>query len=305
MGTTVEIYLYASSGERAAELLEAAFAEIERVEAALSAYRPTSEISRINATAARAPVVTDPEVFGLIALALDYGRRSDGAFDITVGPLVKAWGFFRADGCHPSPAELSEARAKIGWQRVALDHAERTIRFLTPGIELDLGGIGKGFALDRAAHILRRHGVTTALLGAGRSSYLAIGAPSGTEGWAITVPDPSDSARALSEVQLRDRSLSTSGADQKYFDLDGRRYSHVIDPRTGQPTTGMIQVTVTALTAIDSDALSTAVFVLGPERGADLIEDTAGATALLVAGYEGEHRVVAIEWSEAFDPRGR
>ena len=298
MGTTVEIYLYAPGSERAAELFEAAFEEIERVEAALSHYRPTSEISRINTAAARGSVITDPEVFGLIQQALDYSRRSGGAFDITVGPLVRAWGFFRDDGHYPSPDELSAARAKVGWQKVAADSAARSIRFLTPGIELDLGGIGKGFALDHAARILQRHGVTAALLGVGQSSYLALGAPPDAEGWPVTVSCPSEPARALSTVRLRDRSLSTSGNDQKYFELDGQRYSHIIDPRTGQPTAGMMQVTVTALTATESDALSTALLVLGLERAADLIEETGGAAALLVVGYEGQHRVVAIGWTE-------
>jgi thiamine biosynthesis lipoprotein len=280
----------------------AAFEEIARVEAALSSYRPTSEISRINGSAVRGPVVTDPEVFGVIEQALHYSRRSDGAFDITVGALMRAWGFFRDDGHYPSLDELAEARAKVGWQHVALDNAKRSIRFLTPGIELDLGGIGKGFALDRAAHTLRRHGVTAALLGAGQSSYYAIGAPPDTEGWAITVHDPDDPARALSTVPLRDRSLSTSGNDQKSFWLDGRKYSHIIDPRTGEPATGMMQVTVTARTAADSDALATALFVLGPERAADLIEQGDDVAALLVTGHETEDHVVAIEWVESLAP---
>ena len=305
MGTAVEIYLYAPSGERASVLFEAAFEEIERVEATLSTYRSTSEISRINRAAAAAPVTTDPEVFDLIARALDYSRRTDGAFDITVGPLLKAWGFFRNDGHYPSPDELSEARAKIGWQHVGLDDAERSIRFFTPGIELDLGGIGKGFALDRAARVLRRHGVTAALLGAGQSSYCAIGAPPGAEGWPITVPSPDNPARALSTVQLRDRSLSTSGSNQKYFELDGQRYSHIIDPRTGRPAEGMLQVTVTAPTATDSDALSTALFVAGPERAAALLEKSDSATALLVTGQEGDGEIVAIAWTEVFAPWGR
>ena len=298
MGTTVEIYLYASARARAAELFEVTFQEIERVEEALSGYRPTSEISRINATAAREPVVTDPEVFGLLERALDYSRHTGGAFDITVGALVRAWGFFRNDGHYPTPEELARARAKVGWRQVALDRATRTIRFLTPGIELDLGGIGKGFALDRAARILQRSGVTAALLGAGQSSYYAIGAPPDTEGWRIVVPDPHDPAQALSTVWLRDRSLSTSGNAQKFFELDGTRYSHIIDPRTAEPSTGMLQVTVTARTAAESDALSTALFVVGPERAAQVVEPCDDVAALLVTEHEKHELVVAIEWAE-------
>jgi thiamine biosynthesis lipoprotein ApbE len=300
MGTTVEIFLYSPTRDRAVELFEAAFEEIARVEAALSTYRSTSEISRINAMAFQRPVVTDPEVFGLIVQALEYGRRSGGAFDVTVGPLVKAWGFFRGDGHYPSADALSEARGKVGWQHVAVDSTRRSIGFFTPGLELDMGGIGKGFALDCAARILRRHGVDSALLGAGQSSYLAIGAPPDARGWPIAVPNPYDPEQALSTIQLRDQSLSTSGSNQQYFEVNGRRYSHIIDPRTGEPVTGMVQVTVISPTATDSDAVSTALFVLGREHAAVLIEGMEGMAALLVTEDGGEEQTVAIQWTEPY-----
>src|SRR5918997_1372611 len=155
MGTTFEIHLYAADRARAAELFEAAFEEIERVEAALSNYRPASELSRINAQAASGAVVTDPEVFALVARAFEHSRLSGGAFDITVGRLMKAWGFFRGAGRFPSDEELLHAREQTGWRRVALDPARRSIKFLTPGLELDPGGIGQGYALDRVAALLR------------------------------------------------------------------------------------------------------------------------------------------------------
>jgi hypothetical protein len=174
MGTTAELFLYAKNGERAAELFEATFAEIKEVETALSNHLPTSELSRINREAGTGPVTTDPEVFGLIRQALALSDRTDGAFDITVGPLMKAWGFFRVAGSFPSQAELAEARFSTGWKKVVLDEEARTIRFLTPGLELDLGGIGKGWALDRAARTLRRLGVGSALVGLGQSSFFAL-----------------------------------------------------------------------------------------------------------------------------------
>ncbi len=296
MGTTVEIHLYASTRERAAALFEAAFQEIERVEQALSTYRPTSEMSRINANAARGPVVTDPEVLTLLDEALDYSLRTDGAFDITVGALVNAWGFFRGHGRYPTADELSRALARVGWRNVILDRAARTVQFRKPGIALDLGGIGKGFALDRAALILRRHGVTAALLGAGQSSYFAIGAPPDTDGWRVVVPDPDDPRRSLSTVWLRDRSLSTSGNAQKSFEFDGKRYSHIIDPRTGEPVTGMTQVTVIARTALESDALATALFVLGADRATAVLDHVDDVAALLVTTRGTVDRVVAIAW---------
>jgi thiamine biosynthesis lipoprotein len=305
MGTTVEILLYAPGRDRAAELFEVAYEEIERIEGALSSYRSTSEISRVNASASRGPVVTDPEVFGIIERALEWSRRTDGAFDVTVGPLVEAWGFFCHEGRIPSTGDLTRARARVGWEHVALDKRARSVHFLSEDLVLDLGGIGKGVALDAAARVLRSHGVTRALLGAGQSSYLAIGAPPETEGWSITVPDPRNAARALSTVRLRDGSLSTSGADQQYFEVDGRRYSHIIDPRTGQPVAGMAQATVMAPTATDSDALSTALFVLGAEPVAALLEFLDGTAALLVRDGAEDESVVPIRWEQAFAPWGR
>ncbi len=299
MGTTVEIFLYASTRDRALELFEVAFQEIARVEAALSTYRPTSEISRINATAAERPVVTDPEVFGLIVRSLEYSRRTGGAFDVTVGPLVKAWGFFRGKGQYPSTEALAAARATVGWRNVTVDTVRRSVRFLTPGLELDFGGVGKGFALDRAASILRRHGVESALLGTGQSSYVAIGAPPGAEGWPITIPSPHNVGAALSTVRLRDQSLSTSGSDQQFFELNGRRYSHIIDPRTGEPVIGMVQVTVIAPDATDSDALSTALFVLGRDGAATLIDGVEGTAALLIADDHGKGNIIPVHWTGA------
>jgi thiamine biosynthesis lipoprotein len=296
MGTSFEVYLYAPNRERAAELFEAAFDEIERVEAALSNYRSSSELSRINASAADAPVVTDPEVFALLERAFSYSRKSDGAFDVTVGKLMKAWGFFRGAGRYPSSEELARAREQIGWQRVRLDKHTRSVLFLARGIELDLGGIGKGYALDCVARVLREAGVTTALISSGSSSIYAIGAPPGKAGWAVRVSDPLDRTRMLSTISLKDQSLSTSGSYEKFFQLNGRTYCHLMDPRTGRPVEGMLQTSVIAPEATDSDALSTAVFVMGPERSARLLNNITGASAIFVADKDGVGRVVRIRW---------
>lgn len=303
MGTSFEIHLYAPDNEHAREIFEAAFDEIERVEAALSNYRPSSELSRINAQAAAAPVTTDPEVFGLLERAFEYSRRSDGAFDITVGRLMKAWGFFRGAGRYPSDQELERVREQTGWRRVRLDPARRSVRFLTLGLELDPGGIGKGYALDRVAALLRENGVTAALVASGSSSIYALGAPPGKAGWPVRVPDPLDRARALSKVVLKDQSLSTSGNYEKFFRVGGRTYCHIMDPRTGRPVDDVLQTTVIAPEAADSDALSTAVFVLGPERGARLLAEVEGAAGLVVTDRSGAGRIVEIRWPGATTAR--
>jgi thiamine biosynthesis lipoprotein len=307
MGTTFDVHLYAADRARADALFEVAFEEIERVEAVFSNYRPTSELSRINREAASSPVVTDPEVFDLLARAFAVSRLSGGAFDMTVGRLMKAWGFFRGAGRYPSDAELKRALRETGWRRVRLDAAARTTSFTAPGVELDPGGIGKGYALDCVAKVLREAGVAAALLSSGSSSVYALGAPPGKEGWPVRVPDPLNRARVLSTVVLRDRSLSTSGNYEKFFRLGGRTYSHIMNPRTGRPVEGVLQTTVIAAEATDSDALSTAVFVLGPARAAALLKNFEGAAALVVTDRKGAGRVVEINWprlkdAKAFDP---
>ena len=301
MGTTVEIFLWAPSLRQASGLFEAAFAEIDYADRTLTTYREDSEVSRINATAAREPVTVDPEVFRLLQLALDYSRRTDGAFDITVGPLVKAWGFFGDSGRMPSRRAIARARARTGWALVALDSARRTVRFRRPGVELDFGAIGKGWALDRAAAALRRLGVAAALLGLGESSYYAIGAPPGRDGWPVNVTDPTDTARVLARVILRDGSLATSGVSQQFFEMSGRRYGHIIDPRSGRPVEGTWQVTVTASTATASDALSTSLFVLGADGASTLLGTEPQCGALFVLDAHGSPRVTAIRWPGALE----
>jgi thiamine biosynthesis lipoprotein len=302
MGTAVEIFLWAPSVQRARELFEAAFAEIDSADATLSTYRASSEVSRINATAAREPITVDPEVFGLLARAVAYSERTGGAFDVTVGPLVKAWGFFGGSGRMPSSFGLARARARSGWPLLVLDAARRTVRFRRRGMELDFGAIGKGWALDRAAALLRRFGVRSALLGMGESSYYAIGAPPGRAGWAVHVTDPADTTRILDTVFLRDGSLATSGATQQVFEAGGRRYSHIIDPRTGTPVEGMVQVTVVAAAATDSDALATALFVLGPEPAGALLDGEPGRGALFVREAGRGPRIVTMRWPAGGGP---
>ena len=299
MGTEVEIFLWAPTAPRAWELFEAAFAEIDYTDATLSTYRASSEVSRINATAAREPVTVDPEVFELLEQAVRYADHTSGAFDITVGPLVKAWGFVGAGGHVPSPLDLERARAQSGSRLLLLDRERRTVRFRQRGVELDFGAIGKGWALDRAADALRRHGVRAALLGAGESSYYAIGTPPSRDGWPIAVTDPADTNEVLATVVLRDASLATSGASQRFFEVEGKRYSHIIDPRTGSPVEGMRQVTVTAERATDSDALSTALFVLGPEQAAELLDGGRRGGALFVRDSRDGPRIVAVHWPGA------
>lgn len=296
MGTAFTIYLYAADRERASELFNAAFDEIDRLDDELSNYKPQSEISRINRLAAKETVTTDPEVLEFLRRSFEFSRRTDGAFDITVGPLMRAWGFFRGQGRYPTARQLAQARKQIGWQFVQLNTVARTVHFTKPGIELDPGGIGKGFAVDRVAGVLREDEVTATLIDAGSSTLYAIGAPPGKEGWPVLVHRPENSAQTISTVLLRDNSLSTSGSYEKLFRLGNRVYCHIMNPRTGEPVQEMLQTTVIASSGTDSDALSTSAFVLGPERGKRLLSSFEGASVVWVLGEPKNEQTVAWRW---------
>jgi thiamine biosynthesis lipoprotein len=297
MGTVFTIYLYAADNEQAAADFEMAFAEVDRLDATLSNYLPGSELSRINRNASQEAVTTDPEVFEFLRTSFDYARRSDGAFDISVGPLMRAWGFFRGQGHYPSDAELAQARTSVGWEKVTLDPASRTVRFQTAGMELDPGGIGKGYAVDQVVSLLRESGVQSALIDAGSSTIYALGAPPGKNGWPVQIPRPENRKRSVTTVLLRDTSLSTSGNYEKFFTLNGRLYCHIMDPRTGMPVEGMLQTTVIVPQATDSDALSTAMFVMGPARGAKLLQSLPSASGLWIMGRpKAATRMFTWQW---------
>lgn len=298
MGTNFTVHLYAADARQAEAYFELAFAEIERIEQTLSNYRPSSELSRINREAGQRPVTTDPETFALLRRSLDYGRWSEGAFDITVGPLLRAWGFFRGAGSYPTDAELAKARAAVGWRNVELDPRNRTVRFRVPGVELDPGGIGKGYAVDRLIELLREAGVRSALIDAGSSTIGALGAPPGEDGWRILIPHPGNRSQRVSSVTLRDNALSTSGSYEKFFRLNGRTYCHIFDPRTGQPVQGVLQTTVIATDGTTSEILSKVMFVLGPEAGKTHLESTS-ARGLWVLGEQREPTYATWQWPGA------
>jgi thiamine biosynthesis lipoprotein len=267
MGCLYAVVVYGSDLARLREAAAAALDEVDRIDRLMSNYKNDSELSRVNREAAKAPVKVDPELFDFIAECLRYSRESEGAFDITVGPLMKAWGFFRGEGRMPSDAELAEARSRVGYRRVILNQKEGTIFFDKAGVELDLGGIAKGYAVDRAVAVLKRCGVTSALLSAGGSTIYALGSPPGKPAWEIEVQDPVERDKIATRVRLKGRALSVSGSYEKFFELNGERYSHVMDPRTGRPVQGVLSVAVVTDDGTSGDALDNVFYVLGAERG--------------------------------------
>ena len=285
MGTVFTIKCYMPSRESADEVMDAAFEEIARLEALLSNYQPSSELSRISREAGDGSVVTDPETFSFLTKSFDWSERSHGAFDITVGPLLRAWGFKARNGHVPTQAEQKLLRDQVGWDKVKLDPAAHTVRFTTRNsMELDPGSIGKGFAVDSVVALLRESGVHAAFISAGGSTLYGLGAPPGETGWSVEVPDPRMPGSMATTFWLHDMSLSTGACTEKFFVQNGHRYCHIFDPRTLMPVEGVLQSTVIAPSATDSDALSTVVFVMPIEKSRRLIETLDGTGALLFPG---------------------
>ena len=294
MGTVYSIAVYSPPSVSVEGAIDGAFAEVDRLDALMSHYRSPSEICAINRGAAAGPMPVSAELFALIEEAIRISAETEGAFDVTVGPLMKAWGFFRRTGRVPSDDELAETRARTGYRQVHLDAVAKTIAFERPGMELDLGAIGKGYAVDRAAAVLREHGVQSALISSGSSSIATLGAPPGERGWPIALCDPRNRRKTSRLLRLSNLSISISGGYEQMFVMNGRAYTHLLDPRSGQPVQGMLMAAVIGPTNALTDALSTALFVLGAEDGRSFLEKRRGLTALLYrsAGREVEETVL-------------
>ncbi len=245
------------------EAVDAAFAEVQRLDEMLSNYKPESELSQINREAGDHAVPVTQEMFNLLAACVEYSRQSEGAFDITVGPLMKVWGFYKGTGRLPHRAEILGAMDRVGYQNIVLDAARRTVWFAKQGVELDPGGIGKGYAVDRMVDVLKQYGIQAALVSASGSSIYGLGAPPGEKGWKVEIRDPKNEKKSVAEVYLKDDSMSTSGNYEKFFRAEGRIYSHIMDPRTGWPAQGVLSVSAITPRTLDSEAWTKPLFVNG------------------------------------------
>jgi thiamine biosynthesis lipoprotein len=263
MGGTFFVALYSTSRMDADAAAAAAFIELRRLDRMLSNYRPDSEWSKVNRHAAEGAVNISQEFFDLLSACLEYSWLSEGAFDITVGPLMKAWGYYSGYGKLAENSAVREALIRVGYRQIALDPTDHTIRFSRPGMEIDPGGIGKGYAVDCMIEVLKQKGIRRALVSAAGSSIYALGTPPGQSGWQVTIPNPKKGDNRAVQLLLKDESLSTSGSSQKFFRHHGRVYGHILDPRTGYPSTGVLQVSVVAPRTLDSEAWTKAFFVNG------------------------------------------
>jgi len=312
MATRFEIVLHGDNPASLRAAGEEALALVEQLEAELSLFRAGSEIARLNARAAREPVRVTPGVFALLQHAQKLSEQTGGAFDITVAPLVRCWGFMGGDGRMPRPEELAEARAKVGMPLVQLNPGDFTVRFAREGVMLDLGAIGKGYAVERAAEVLREAGVTSALVHGGTSTVQAIGRPPGEECWKIAIetpsPAPATPPTLLATVQLQDEAMSVSGVQEHSFQAGGRTFGHVIDPRTGEPATGTVLAAVVLPSATETDALSTALLTLGSAGHEHITSLRPGMRTLVVSDSGGllsvEARGIEVRSAESSPPTG-
>ncbi len=269
MGSTFSVAVYGSERETMMAAVEAAFGEVQRLDNMLSNYKPASEWSQVNRYAAERPVAVSPELFGLLSECLEYSRESQGAFDITVGPLMKVWGFYKGTGHLPHRAEVLAALTRVGYRHVRLDPQHMTVSFDRPGVELDPGGIGKGYAVDRMTAVLRAKGITSALVSGSGSSIYGLGAPPNEpRGWKVSIRDPKDANTTVAEAYLRNESMSTSGSYEKFFRAEGKTWAHIMDPRTGYPASGMLSVSVISPRTLDSEAWTKPYFINGRQWAA-------------------------------------
>ncbi len=294
MGTEISVELWADDRTQGDEAVAAVIAEMHRIDRAMSPHKPDSELSRINRDAATAPVRLSAEMARLLARATDFSRLSDGAFDITYAAVGHLYDYRRRIA--PAPAALAAARELVGWRGLILDANAGTVRFARAGMRIDLGGFAKGHAVDNATALLRERGIKHAIVSAGGDSRV-IGDRRGRP-WTIGVRDPRRPGEMVAMLPLEDVSISTSGDYERYFDADGVRHHHLIDPATGRSPRGVHSVTILAEDGLTTEALSKCVFVLGVEKGLRLIEAQRGVDAIVVDAAGALHYSTGLLYAD-------
>jgi thiamine biosynthesis lipoprotein len=281
MGTQFQFIVYAADEKTARAASKAAFARVADLDGIMSDYKPTSELMRLCEKAGGDPVKVSDELFFVLSRGQQVSKLSDGAFDVTVGPVVRLWRLARRTKQLPDPDDLKKALELVGYKNVKLDAKERTVQLLKPGMRLDLGGIAKGYAADEALAVLKKHGIDRALVAAGGDIAVS-GPPPDKDGWTIGIqPLAPEEVKSPRHLILKNSGVSTSGDAEQFVEIDGKRYSHIVDPRTGIGLPGHRSVTVVAPNAITSDSLTKVASVLGAE-GLKIIETQEGVAARIV-----------------------
>ncbi len=299
MAAAINIVLYAPDETVAAQAAEAAYYRFRSLNRVLSDYDSESEVRRLcDTSAAGRPVAVSDDLWRVLSRAKEISERSNGAFDVTVGPVVRLWRRARRQGELPDPERLNEARRGVGFCYVKLHPESRRVELLREAMRIDLGGIAMGYAVDEAMKVIREHGITRFVID-GSGDVGAGDPPPGSPGWVVGIPGLDEAAAPVACVYLANRSLTTSGDTVQFVVIEGRRYSHIVDPRTGIALTDHSCVTVVAADTMTADALASAVSVLGVEKGLELVEATPGAAALVQRAPGGEYeRHESRRWAE-------
>ncbi|MHC4721523.1 MAG: FAD:protein FMN transferase [Planctomycetota bacterium] len=289
MGTFANITAVAVDSKTAKVAVEAAFSRLTRVDELMSDYIADSQLSQVNREAFDKPVRVDDDLFEVLRISGEYSRQTDGAFDITVGSVVKLWRRAQDGGELPTETELAEASAKVGFEKLILDEENRTARFAVDGMRLDLGGIAKGYAIDLAIEAMQQAGAIGGLIDVG-GDVRCFGPPSDNkESWLVGLQDPSVEGQLLLVLKLRDMAVATSGGYRRFTEVNGKKYSHIINPQAGSTADELVSVSVVAQTATAADALATAVSVMGWEKGFELIDSLDETEVIVVpAGKDAE-----------------
>ncbi len=280
MDTFAEISCFSSDSEVASTAMQEAFREMKQIERLLSKHDEGSELSRINRVAGIEETKVNSELFRIIERSIYYSKLSKGNFDITVAPLVDMWNAARKNNLVPEEETIESALRCVGYKNIVMDKERLSIYFLNSATKIDLGGIAKGYAVDRAKEILLSHGIESALIDIGGNIF-ALGNPPGKKSWLVGIQHPRDKDEIIYKLELKNKAVSTSGDYERFFILNGERFSHIVNPLDGMPTEGIASVTVVADSAEAADALSTAVFVMGIEKGLDIIESFSGAEVFI------------------------
>jgi len=296
MGTYVRVTMATDDSIAMSPEAGRALAVFQRVDSLMSNWTATSEVARINREAGADATRVHPEVGAVLEASLRLWRESGGAFDVTVEPLVRAWGFLGGPRRVPSDDEIRTALARVGAQRVHYDPRTRSLRFDEPGVRIDLGGIAKGYAVDVAAESLRAHGVRDALVDLS-GNMVAIGSPAGAGGWRIGIRDPRDRIPYLARLAITGEAISTSGQYEQFVAHDGRTYGHIMDPRTGRPSEGLISVTVVSPSAMECDGWDTPLFVMGPLEARRKARELDRLAAVLIQPGAGSVDTMWVEES--------
>jgi thiamine biosynthesis lipoprotein len=294
MGTRIAVQVWAEDPELARLGMDSVIAEMHRTDHLMSTYKPESQLSQVNAHAHERPVTVDPDIVDVVAKSFEYSRLSDGLFDVTYASVGHLYDY-RA-GRHPSDGEIAAALPAVDYRQVEVDRERCTIRFLKPGMRIDLGGFAKGWAVDRGAAILRSLGIRNAMVTAGGDTRFVgdrLGKP-----WIVGIRDPRRDGAVVTRLPLVDEAVSTSGDYERYFEQDGVRYHHILVPGTGKSPAAVRSVTIIGPTATHTDGLTKPVFILGVERGMEYLRRVGDVDAVIIDA-EG-----AVYYSPGLEPRG-